>query len=96
MRFTKTKFTSALVAIALTISSQPAYAADAYKIDQQMTPGMTTLDLVDSFSSTGEGASFMLRTQPVQAKICPTSTYAKGLALRLAITQKAQLCGLRC
>lgn len=78
MRFTKTKFTSALVAIALTISLQPAYAADAYKIDQQMTPGTMTLDLVDSFSSTGEGASFMVANTPRPGENMPNEHLCQG------------------
>ena len=78
MRLTKTKITSALIAIALSLSLQPAYATDAYKIDQQMTPGTMTLDLVDSFSSTGEGASFMVASTPRRGENMPDEHLCQG------------------
>jgi hypothetical protein len=78
MRFTKPKITSAMLAIVLTLSLQPAYAADAYKIDQQMNPGLMALDLVDSFSSTGEGASFMVANTPRPGENMPDEHLCQG------------------
>ena len=49
----------ALLGVTLTGLS-PASARDAFKIDQQVGPNAMGLNLVDSFSDTGEGASFLI------------------------------------
>jgi hypothetical protein len=78
MRFTKTKFTSALLAIALTLSLQPAYAADAYKIDDQSLPGTMSLNLVDSFVSF-EGSSFIVANTQKPGQNMPDERLCQGI-----------------
>jgi hypothetical protein len=78
LKLKKIRVTAVLVAATLTCSLQPAFATDAYKIDQQMTPGTMTLDLVDAFSNTGEGASFMIATTPRTGENMPDEHLCQG------------------
>ncbi len=78
MRFVKAKFTAVLVVAMLVSSIQPVLATDAYRPELRLVPGTMSLDLVDAFSNTGEGASFMIANTPRPGESMPDEYLCQG------------------
>jgi hypothetical protein len=67
-----------ILAFSLAATVQPSWAVDGYQINQANIPNTMYLDMVDTFSDTGEGASFLVANTPRPGENMPDEHLCQG------------------